>query len=86
MHPEMKKEHDEFLASERRKKPVTPRTKPARSEEACSLDRLIRALREQQKGLTAERRHELWGEIQEGYCEHCGSEYLPCYCHPCFDE
>jgi len=51
-----------------------------------ALHSLVRALREQQKGLTAERRHELWGEIQEGYCEHCGSEHLPCYCHPCFDE
>jgi hypothetical protein len=55
-------------------------------EQASAANALVRALREQQKGLTAERRHELWGEIQEGYCEHCGSEHLPCYCHPCFDE
>lgn len=30
--------------------------------------------------MTNEDRLELIRTIMEGYCGHCGSEYLPCYC------
>ena len=49
-----------------------------------NLSEHIKSVREAQKTLTSDERMKLWEELQEGYCPHCGDEYLPprykCYC------
>lgn len=49
------------------------------------LTQTLRDLRELQARMNDSERVELWENLREGYCEHCGTIYLPCFCHPCYD-
>ncbi len=46
----------------------------------CPLKDLIDEVRLVQNPLFDEGRLDFWAKIQDGYCPHCGSSYLPCYC------
>ena len=37
-------------------------------------------LRRYQTFMTDEGRKKIWDKLTDGYCEHCGSKHLPCYC------
>jgi len=41
---------------------------------------LSKTVREYQKNLSADERHDLWSALSEGYCKECGGTDLPCYC------
>jgi len=41
---------------------------------------LITILRSQMEDMKDDERIELKNSIMDGYCEYCGSKYLPCYC------
>lgn len=41
---------------------------------------LIAVLRDRMTKMTNDERMALLSDLMEGYCRHCGSEYLPCFC------
>jgi len=47
---------------------------------------LMLSIRHRQISMTPEERVLFWCGIQNGYCKDCGTDKLPCYCGPQFDE
>jgi hypothetical protein len=45
-----------------------------------TVDALIMAIRSFMKDMDDDERIDLIHELMKGYCEVCGSPYLPCYC------
>lgn len=41
---------------------------------------LIGVLRDRMQKMTDEDRIDLMHALMDGYCRHCGSDHLPCYC------
>ena len=44
------------------------------------LREIIKMIRSEMEQLTSDERIEVVNQIMDGYCKHCGSSYLPCFC------
>lgn len=59
--------------------------KPETPLSQSGLKELLSAIKSHLATLTDEERIDFMNDCIEGYCDLCGSKYLPCYCHPGYD-
>lgn len=82
-------DHPEEWAEQKRQEEIAYRAREA--DKAAQFGRVTetetaRALKAAMGGMHEENRVALASWLLSGFCDRCGTEYLPCYCGPEWDE